>query len=108
MSKRSRLPNITQVALARAAAASATGQVRRKNLNVDQGLLDRARGALGVATETEAVALGLGAVLDLAEFQADVLAGFDDLMRVGGLSLVEGEELDLSGFAAPPSTEAGR
>ena len=107
MRKRHRLPTVTQAALARTAAASASGQVRRKNLNVDQGLLDRARGALGVATETEAVALGLGAVLDLAEFQADMLAGFDSLMRVGGLSLVEGEELDLSGFAAPPRPADG-
>ena len=107
MRKRTRIPKTTHAALARAAAASASGQVRRKNLNVDQGLLDRARGALGVATETEAVALGLGAVLDLAEFQAEMLAGFDDLMRVGGLSRVEDEEVDLSGFVAPQPTETG-
>jgi hypothetical protein len=88
--------------LSRFAAARASGQVRRKNLNVDQGLLDQARELLGVRTETEAVALGLGAVLDLAEFHAAMLAGFDDLMQVGGLGLVEGEELDLSGFTTPP------
>lgn len=43
---------------------------------------------------------------DAAEFRAEMLAGFDSLLRVGGLSLVEGEEVDLSGFvtrpAAPP------
>jgi hypothetical protein len=80
--------------------------VRRKNLNVDQGLLDTARELLGVRTETEAVTLGLGALVDLAEFRAEMLAGFDDLMEVGGLGPVPDEELDLSGFGARPDRAA--
>lgn len=99
-------PGALPGALGRAAAARASGQVRRKNLNVDQGLLDQARALLGVKTETEAVALGLGAVLELAAFRAELLAGFDDLMRVGGLGRVEDEESDFSGFAAEPTGAA--
>jgi hypothetical protein len=76
---------------------------RRKNMFVPQGLLDRAREALGVKTETEAVALGLGAAVDLAEFQREMLAGFDRLMTTGGLSPVEGEEVVLDGFRARPA-----
>ena len=80
----------------------AAGAVRRKNMFVPQALLDRAREALGVKTETEAVALGLGAAVDLAEFRREMLAGFDELMAVGGLSPVEGEEVVLDGFRPRP------
>ena len=38
-------------------------QVRRKNLNIDQRKLDRARQLLGVPTETEAVDRALALVL---------------------------------------------
>lgn len=85
----------------RVAAASTAGPVRRKNLNVNQGLLDRAKQLLGVKTETEAVALGLGAVIELAEFQDEMLAGFDRLMATGGLTHDPDEERDFSGFLAP-------
>lgn len=81
----------------------AGGAGKRKNMFVPQGLLDRARKALGVRTETEAVALGLGAAVDLAEFQQEMLAGFDRLMKTGGLSPVEGEEVVLDGFRARPA-----
>lgn len=81
----------------------ASGAGRRKNMFVPQGLLDRARTALGVKTETEAVTLGLGAAVDLAEFQHAMLAGFDRLMATGGLSPVEGEEAVLDGFRARPA-----
>ena len=76
---------------------------KRKNMFVPQGLLDRARQALGVKTETEAVALGLGAAVDLAEFQHEMLAGFDRLMETGGLSPVASEEVVLDGFRARPA-----
>ena len=75
----------------------------RKNMYVPQGLLDRAREALGVRTETEAVALGLGAAVDLVEFRQEMLDGFDRLMTTGGLSPVEGEEVALDGFRARPA-----
>lgn len=84
----------------------AGGAGKRKNMFVLQGLLDRAREALGVATETEAVALGLGAAVDLVEFQHEMLAGFDRLMKAGGLSPVEGEEAVLDGFRARPAPGA--
>ncbi|HEY0972067.1 MAG TPA: hypothetical protein VGE02_13960 [Gemmatimonadales bacterium] len=83
-----------------AATAAASGEVRRKNLNVDQGLLDKVKSKLGLRTETEAVEMGLGALLEIAEFQEELLAGFDDLMRVGGLGDQVDEELDFSGFRA--------
>jgi len=72
--------------------------LRRKNLNVDQALLDRAREVLGVRTETEAVERGLAAAIEQADFKAAMLAGFDRLMEIDGLNFVEGEEIDLSGF----------
>lgn len=82
-------------------AAGTAGPIRRKNLNVNQGLLDRAKQLLGVKTETEAVELGLGAVIELAEFQDEMLAGFDRLMATGGLTHDPDEERDFSGFLAP-------
>lgn len=81
----------------------ASGPGKRKNMFVPQELLDRARKALGVKTETEAVALGLGAAVDLAEFQHEMLAGFDRLMKTGGLSPVDGEQAVLDGFRARPA-----
>ena len=82
------------------AAKSGKAASKRKNMFVPQGLLDRAREALGAKTETEAVALALGVAVDLAEFQREMLSGFDRLMKTGGLSPVEGEEVVLDGFRA--------
>jgi DNA polymerase III epsilon subunit-like protein len=48
---------------AAAGASSRPAQVRRKNLNIDQRKLDRARQLLGVPTETEAVDRALALVL---------------------------------------------
>ena len=45
------------------ATGSRPAQVRRKNLNIDQRKLDRARQLLGVPTETEAVDRALALVL---------------------------------------------
>ena len=81
----------------------AGGAGKRKNMFVPQGLLDRAREALGVRTETEAVALGLGAAIDLAEFQREMLSAFDRLMQTGGLSPVEDEEVVLDGLRSRPA-----
>jgi len=78
-----------------------SGVVRRKNLNIDQGLLDQARLALGVRTETEAVELGLGAVLEVVEFQKAMLEGFDRLMASGAFTHDPDEALDFSAFAGP-------
>ncbi len=75
-----------------------SGNVRRKNLNIDQGLLDQARRALGVRTETEAVELGLSAAIEAAEFQQAMLAGFDRLMAIGGLKHDPDDALDFSAF----------
>ncbi len=75
-----------------------SGVVRRKNLNIDHGLLDHARRVLGVRTETEAVELGLGAVIELVEFHRGMLDGFDRLMASGGFRHDEGEARDFSGF----------
>ncbi len=77
-----------------------SGEVRRKNLNIDQGLLDQARRVLGVRTETEAVELGLGAVIELVEFHRDMLDGFDRLMASGGFQHDTDEERDFSGFVS--------
>lgn len=91
---------VTVTRIVREHAGGAAERKKRKNMFVSQGLLDRARKALGVKTETEAVALGLGAAVDLVEFQREMLVGFDRLMRAGGLSPVEGEEVVLDGFRA--------
>lgn len=86
------------------AAKRGSGVVRRKNLNIDQGLLDQARRVLGVRTETEAVELGLGAVIELVEFHRDMLEGFDRLMESGGFTHDESEERDFSGFVTASRT----
>lgn len=101
-SQRSDVAQIVDAA-ANAAAAGASGEIRRKNLNVDQGLLDLVRSKLRLKTETEAVEVGLGALLEITDFQAEMLTGFDDLMEAGGiLGTTEEEELDFSGFSALP------
>ncbi|MDA0313521.1 MAG: type II toxin-antitoxin system VapB family antitoxin [Gemmatimonadetes bacterium] len=53
--------------------------IRRKNLNIDQDKLDRAKEILGVETETEAVELALDNVL----FADEMRAGLDVLAAVG-------------------------
>ena len=53
----------------------------RKNIEIDQLKLDRARAILGAKTETDTV----DAALDLIAFQGEVLSGIDRLVRAGGL-----------------------
>jgi hypothetical protein len=54
---------VTDMARARTTAAAGTRR-RRKTLDVDQRLLDRARAALAASTETEAVRRALERVVD--------------------------------------------
>ena len=49
--------------------------IRRKNLNIDQSKLDRAKKVLGASTETEAVDTALDSIL----FAHDVRAGLEEL-----------------------------
>jgi Arc/MetJ family transcription regulator len=56
-------------------------QVRRKNLNIDQGKLDRVRKVLGVRTETEAV----DQALDMILFREELLEGIDRIAGSGGV-----------------------
>lgn len=58
--------------------------LRRKNLILDQGKIDRAKKVLGAATETEAITRALDAVNDLAQFRAEVDASLDGLVGKGG------------------------
>ena len=58
--------------------------MRRKNLILDQAKIDRARKVLGASTETEAITRALDAVNDLAQFQAELDRGFDNLIGRGG------------------------
>lgn len=69
-----------------------TGTVR-KNFNLPQATIDRAREALGTATETETVLRALETAADLAEFRRTTDAalaeltgkgGFDDLFTTAG------------------------
>lgn len=47
---------------------------------------------------THSLPLGLGALLELAEFQTALTDGFDRLTVTGSLHLVGDEGMDLSGF----------
>lgn len=57
------------------------GKVRRKNLNIDQAKLDRARRILGVRTETEAVDQALSMLL----FREELVQGIRDIGGMGGV-----------------------
>ncbi len=58
--------------------------IRRKNLNIDQAKLDRARMLLGAATETETVDQALSAVL----LREDLIAGVREIAGTGGVENV--------------------
>ena len=58
--------------------------LKRKNLILDQEKIDRAKQLLGVATETEAITRALDAITEMAQFEAEVEAGFDILVGRGG------------------------
>lgn len=58
--------------------------VRRKNLNIDQGKLDRVRELLGANTETEAVDEALSALL----LREELVAGVRAIAGTGGVENV--------------------
>jgi hypothetical protein len=58
--------------------------LRRKNLILDQGKIDRAKKVLGAATETEAITRALDAVTDLARFRQEVDTGLAGMIGRGG------------------------
>ncbi len=100
---------VTPADVARVRAAGATGRVRRKNLNIDQGQLDAVQELYGVATETEAVALALGTAIDRVAFAREAAAGVERLGELGPFAYEGDREdaLDFSGFDAP-GTRGGR
>lgn len=81
-------------------------QRRRKNLNIDQGKLERVMTLYGTATETDAVDLALAQAIDLAAFRTEALAGLGELLGAGGFDFHGDDEtaLDFSGFAPAAST----
>lgn len=85
----------------RLAETAREGRKPRKNMYLSQSLIDKAKAVLGVKTESEAVEIGLGAVIEIGEFHRAMLTGFDRLMEVGGLAHDEDEERDFSGFLPP-------
>ena len=66
------------------ATSSRPPQVRRKNLNIDQSKLDRARQLLGVPTETEAVDRALALVL----LRQELVEGVRRIAGSGGVDNV--------------------
>ena len=84
--------------LAMDAARSGSGTLKRKNFVLDQGLLDRAREALGVETETEAVALSLAALVEQATVRDLMVQAVLDLGQLSYLEQDPDETLDFSGF----------
>jgi len=65
-------------------------RIRRKNLNIDQGKLDRAVEVLGAATETEAVDRALSLVL----LRDELLAGVESIAGTGGVEDVYGDDVE--------------
>lgn len=64
----------------------AAGGVRRKNFNLPQWKIDRARAALGAATETEAIERALEMVVDVAAFGDAADRGLASLVGKGGFT----------------------
>lgn len=60
--------------------------LRRKNLILDQGKLDRVKEILDVETETEAVARALDAIMDLEAFRSELDTGLSNLVGKGGFT----------------------
>ena len=58
--------------------------IRRKNLNIDQAKLDRARMLLGADTETETVDQALSALL----LREELIAGVREVAGTGGVENV--------------------
>lgn len=66
------------------AGKKARRTIRRKNLNIDQGKLDRVRELLGARTETEAV----DQALDLLLLREELVAGIERIAGSGGVENV--------------------
>lgn len=82
-----------RVSRARTQRGTKRGGTVRKNFNLPQSAIDRAREALGTTTETETVLQALETAADLAAFRAatDALlaelaarGGFEDYFHTGG------------------------
>ncbi len=82
------------------AARAASGRVRRKNMNMDQGLLDTVLAASGATSETEAVRLGLAAYVEIAAFERAMLTGFDRWSSLSGFALEGAAPIDTGAFLA--------
>lgn len=74
----------TNVARAKARGRKQTGDVRRKNMNIDQAKLDRVRELLGIDTETEAVDQALSALI----LREELIAGVRSVAGTGGVENV--------------------
>ena len=73
--------------------------IRRKNVNLDQRLIDRARTALGAATETDAITGALTVAVELADFRRELAEGAGALYGRGAFSHADAEKsLDFRGF----------
>jgi len=73
--------------------------IRRKNLNLDQRLIDRARTALGAATETDAIMRALAITVELDGFRREAAKGAAALYGRLGFAHVDDETtLDFRGF----------
>jgi hypothetical protein len=86
--------------LATVAAQAASGQVRRKNMNLDQGLLDTVIAASGSTSETEAVRLGLAAYMEISAFEHAMLTGFDRVSSLSGFALASEAPINTAAFLA--------
>ena len=64
--------------------ATPSRRLRRKNLILDQGKIDRARKLLGAATDTEAITRALDLVNELARFPVETETALDGLVGKGG------------------------
>jgi hypothetical protein len=73
--------------------------IRRKNLNLDQHLIERARTALGAATETAAITQALRVAIELADFRRELAEGAAALYGRGDFVHVDEERsLDFDGL----------
>jgi hypothetical protein len=80
--------------------------LRRKNFDLDQHLIDRARLALGVRTERDAITRSMEIALDFVAFRDEVAAGSRVLFGAGGFEndFDDPDVLDFRGFVARRST----
>lgn len=60
--------------------------LKRKNLILEQGKIDRVKEILNAETETEAITRALDAVMDLEAFRTELDAGLDGLVGRGGFT----------------------